>query len=84
MPAFCICNENHEKSHAFQGKSSFDSRSIKRAFDFESQDLAIFHAKTISLSLKYFYIANSVIKGRHALVQITNLDNRILIVRHGK
>ncbi|STY93137.1 Uncharacterised protein [Moraxella equi] len=26
-----------------------------------------FHAKTISLFLKYFYIVNSVIKGRHAL-----------------
>ncbi|MGK8253464.1 hypothetical protein [Moraxella lacunata] len=45
MPAFCICNENHEK-----------------------QDLAIFHPKTISLFLKYFYIVNSVIKGRHALL----------------
>ena len=46
----------------------FDGRSIKRAFDFEPQDLAIFHAKTISLFLKYFYIINSVIMGRHALI----------------
>ena len=46
----------------------FDSRSIKQVFDFEPQDLAIFHAKTISLFLKYFYIINSVIKSRHALI----------------
>ena len=46
----------------------FDSRSIKQVFDFEPRDLAIFHAKTISLFLKYFYIINSVIKSRHALI----------------
>ncbi|MGK8252502.1 hypothetical protein [Moraxella lacunata] len=34
----------------------------------KKQNLAIFHAKTISLFLKYFYIVNSVIKGKHALV----------------
>ena len=52
----------------FKEKAKFDGRSIKRAFDFEPQDLAIFHTKTIGLFLKYFYIVNSVIKGRHALV----------------
>ena len=51
----------------FKEKAKFDGRSIKRAFDFEPQDLAIFHAKMISLFLKYFYIVNIVIKGRHAL-----------------
>ncbi|OBX61015.1 hypothetical protein A9Z63_08530 [Moraxella lacunata] len=51
----------------FKEKVKFDSRSIKQVFDFEPQDLAIFHAKTISLFLKYSYIVNSVIKGRHAL-----------------
>ena len=40
-----ICNEKWEKSHVFQGKSLFDSHSIKQAFDDEKQDLAIFHAK---------------------------------------
>ncbi|OPH37998.1 hypothetical protein B5J94_04725 [Moraxella lacunata] len=40
----------------FKENVKFDSRSIKRAFDFEPQDLAIFHAKTISFFLKYFYI----------------------------
>ncbi|WP_264676314.1 hypothetical protein [Moraxella bovis] len=29
----------------FKEKVKFDSRSIKQAFDFEPQDLAIFHAK---------------------------------------
>ena len=48
----------------FKEKAKFDSRSIKRAFDFEPQDLAIFHAKMISLFLKYFYIVNIVIKGQ--------------------
>ena len=52
----------------FKEKAKFDGHSIKRAFDFEPQDLAIFHAKTIILFLKYFYIVNSVIKGRHALL----------------
>ena len=37
----------------FKEKAKFDGRSIKRAFDFEPQDLAIFHAKMISLFLKY-------------------------------
>ncbi|STZ08927.1 Uncharacterised protein [Moraxella caprae] len=30
----------------FKEKVKFDSHFIKRAFDFEPQDLAIFHAKT--------------------------------------
>ena len=42
----------------FKEKVKFDGRSIKRAFDFEPQNLAIFHAKTISLFLKYFYIVS--------------------------
>ena len=37
----------------FKEKAKFDGRSIKRAFDDKKQDLAIFHAKTISLFLKY-------------------------------
>lgn len=59
--------KNEKNRTFFKEKAKFDSRSIKRAFDEEKQDLAIFHAKTISLFLKYFYIVNSVIKGRHAL-----------------
>ena len=52
----------------FKETVQFAGHSIKRDFDFEPQDLAIFHAKTISLFLKYYYIVNSVIKGRHALL----------------
>ena len=37
----------------FKEKAKFDGRSIKRAFDDKKQDLAIFHAKMISLFLKY-------------------------------
>ncbi|MDO5050473.1 hypothetical protein [Moraxella equi] len=36
----------------FKEKVKFDSRSIKRAFDAEKQDLAIFHAK-IDKSIKF-------------------------------
>ena len=45
--------KNEKNRTFFKEKAKFDSRSIKRAFDEEKQDLAIFHAKTISLFLKY-------------------------------
>ncbi|WP_208854341.1 hypothetical protein [Moraxella caprae] len=38
----------------FKEKVKFDGRSIKQAFAFEPQDLAIFHAKTGSLFPQYF------------------------------
>ena len=49
-----------------EGKSRYTHKRLGRACLLK-QDLAIFHAKMISLFLKYFYIVNSVIKGRHAL-----------------
>jgi len=52
----------------FKEKAKFDVHYIKGVLVGEPQDLAIFHAKTISLFLKYFYIINSVIKSRHALL----------------
>ena len=53
---FVFAMKNEKNRTFFKEKAKFDGRSIKRAFDFEPQDLAIFHAKTISLFLKYFYI----------------------------
>ncbi|MBE9589853.1 hypothetical protein IM753_02460 [Moraxella sp. K127] len=40
--------KNEKNRPFFKEKVKFDSHSIKRAFDDEKQDLAIFHAKTIS------------------------------------
>ncbi|MDH9218622.1 MULTISPECIES: hypothetical protein [Moraxella] len=38
--------KNEKNRTFFKEKVKFDSRSIKRAFDDEKQDLAIFYAKT--------------------------------------
>ncbi|WP_267284232.1 hypothetical protein [Moraxella lacunata] len=38
--------KNEKNRPFFKEKVRFDSHSIKRAFDDEKQDLAIFHAKT--------------------------------------
>ena len=60
--------KNEKNRTFFKEKMQADSYSIRQVFDDEKQDLAIFHAKTISLFLKHFYIVNSVIKVQHALI----------------
>ncbi|MBE9590666.1 hypothetical protein IM753_06665 [Moraxella sp. K127] len=51
---FVFAMKNERNRTFFKEKVKFDSRSIKQAFDAEKQDLAIFHAKTVNLFLKYF------------------------------
>ncbi|UYZ81041.1 hypothetical protein LP123_13580 [Moraxella bovis] len=51
---FVFAMKNRGDRPFFKEKVKSDSRSIKRAFDDEKPDLAIFHAKTDSLFLKYF------------------------------
>ncbi|OPH38174.1 hypothetical protein B5J94_04160 [Moraxella lacunata] len=51
---FVFAMKNEKNRTFFKEKTQVDSYSIKQVFDFEPQDLAIFHAKTVYLFLKYF------------------------------
>ncbi|AWY20553.1 hypothetical protein DQF64_08640 [Moraxella bovis] len=52
--------KNEKNRTFFKEKVKFDSYSIKRAFDFEPQDLIIFHAKTLFL----FFISIKFLNGK--------------------
>ena len=61
--------KNEKNRPFFKEKVKFDSHSIKRAFDDEKQDLAIFHAK-IDKSVKpsSYFINKNVINVQHTLI----------------
>ncbi|AWY20266.1 hypothetical protein DQF64_07030 [Moraxella bovis] len=51
----------------FKEKMRTDGHSIRQVFDDKKTKFSHFSYKNVPLFLKYFYIVNSVIRGRHAL-----------------